>query len=312
MDKAANLFLRAKICALVREFFSLQGFLEVNTPLRTPAPLPEAHIDLFASEGAYLAASPEALMKRLLAQGSAQGLEKIFFISPAFRKGERGVRHLPEFTLLEWYRADADYTCLMEECEALFLFVAKGLGRGSDIVYQGKNINLTGPWPRISVNDAFLKYAKISLNQALSQTQAQTHDQGVFDETMAFEVEPNLPTESPVFLMDFPIEKASLARPKPQNSAFAERFELYAGGMELANAFSELTDPAIQKARFAQEEKIRQQAGKPPLPMPEKFLDALKNLPPCAGIALGFDRLVMLFADAAEIDQVVSFTPEEL
>jgi lysyl-tRNA synthetase class 2 len=129
---------------------------------------------------------------------------------------------------------------------------------------------------------------------------------------MAFEVEPRLPGDRPLFLVDYPIAKASLARVKPDNPAFAERFELYAGGMELANAFSELTDFALQEARFENEEKIRIQAGKAPLPRPGRFLQSLKNLPPCAGIALGLDRLIMLFADAAKIDQVVSFIPEEL
>jgi len=298
--KSANLNRRAEILHLIRGFFRDQGFLEVETPLRIPAPLPEAHIEVISSDDWVLQPSPELCMKRLI----AVGYEKIFQICKCFRKAERGQRHLPEMTMLEWYAAGQTYEDLMTCCENLVRLIARGLGRGDTLSYQGVAIDLSAPWPRLAVSDAFGRFAPISMKQALAE--------GHFDEIMGIEIEPNLGKERPLFLIDYPAEKASLARLKPENPSVAERFELYIGGLELCNGFSELNDAAEQGRRFQAERKFTRDSGRPVYPLPEKFLEALTRMPPCAGNALGIDRLVMLFCDAAAIDEVVAFTPEEL
>jgi lysyl-tRNA synthetase class 2 len=240
-------------------------------------------------------------MKRLL----AAGIPRIFQICKCFRQGERGRLHLPEMTLLEWYRAGCNYLDLMEECEDLIHTVARMNGLKEDIlIYRGNEIKLTPPWPRISVNEAFEKWGSTSLQDAL--------ERGQFDEIMIDEIEPGLAQGQPVFLYDYPSSQAALARLKSQDSRFAERFELYIGGLEICNAFSELTDPVEQRERFEREKNQRRKSGNPIYPMPEKFLTILGHMPPAAGNALGIDRLVMLFSDSKHIDDVVAFTPEEL
>ena len=296
-----NLQLRACIIQAIRSFFVDRDYLEVETPIRIPAPAPEAHIDAIESEDRFLQTSPELCMKRML----AAGIDRIFQICKCFRQGERGRLHLPEMTLLEWYRADSNYLEMMDECEALINTVACMNGSKEDIlVYQGKEIKLTRPWPRISVSEAFEKWGSISVHGAL--------ERGQFDDIMVEKIEPNLAQTRPVFLYDYPASRAALARLKPQDLQYAERFELYIGGLEICNAFSELIDPVEQRKRFERETDHRRTSGKPVYPMPEKFLTALGNMPAAAGNALGIDRLVMLFSDSKQIDDVVTFTPEEL
>jgi len=295
-----NLQLRARIIQAIRNFFVVQDYIEIETPIRIPAPAPEAYIDAVESGDWFLQTSPELCMKRLLAAGAQQ----IFQICKCFRQAERGHRHLPELTLLEWYRIDSNYQDLMNECEALISCVARKIGSEDILVYQGDKIKLSPPWPRISVNGAFKKYGSSSLEVALQQDQ--------FDEIMAAQIEPHLGRTRPVFLYDYPASRAALAKLKSKNSRYAERFELYIGGLEICNAFSELTDAAEQRRRFELEQDQRCKAGKPVYPMPEKFLTALKDLPTAAGNALGIDRLIMLFADAKHIDDVVAFSPEAL
>ncbi len=277
-----------------------QNYLEVETPVRIPAPIPEAHIDAVPSGDWYLHTSPEVCMKRLL----AAGMPRLFQICRCFRQGERGQRHLPEFTLLEWYTAEVDYSHMMAQCEELIRAVARWNGFGERIVYQGETVDLSGIWDRLTVREAFERYASLSVEDALVR--------GKFDEVIAFEIEPHLGREKPLFLHDYPAECGALARLKPEDPSVAERFELYIRGMELCNAFTELTDAAEQRTRFQEEQTIRQKNGKPVYPLPEPFLDALADMPPASGNALGVDRLVMLFADAAEIDEVVTFTTEAL
>lgn len=296
----ANLLLRAHIVHAIRNFFISQGFLEVETPCRIPANAPEEHIEPRTAEGSYLQTSPEICMKRLV----CRGYEKIFQICRCWRGDERGKRHLPEFTMLEWYRANADYTALMQDCESLLTHVAQAVPAGNLLTYQGKRLELTGKAVRISVREAFARYSGTTLETALTE--------GSFDELMVIDIEPSLPSGVPVILMDYPAEMAALARLKPGDATVAERFELYAGGLELANGFSELNDPTEQRQRFIRANQARLQAGLSPLPVPEPFLAELAGMPPCAGIALGIDRLVMLCADAATIDEVVAFTPDEL
>jgi lysyl-tRNA synthetase class 2 len=284
----------------IRRFFVARGYLEVDTPLLIPAPAPEMHIDAFTAEGAFLHTSPELCMKRLL----CAGFPRVFQICKCFRKGERGRLHLPEFTLLEWYRTHIDYMDLMEECKEMILSVCTELEAGEQISYLDSEIQLNGIWERISVQEAFERHSPVPLTRAL--------ESGRFDEVMALKIQPHLGIPTPTFLYDYPASLAALARLKTDDPGSAERFELYIGGMEIANAFSELTDAGEQRARFEKERKRRHDHGKTVYPMPEKFLNALDHMPPSAGIALGVDRLVMLLANCDTIDDVVSFTPEEL
>ena len=300
VGKKASLRRRQSIVAAIRDFFHARDFLEVETPNRIPALAPEVHVDSFASGSWFLHPSPEVCMKRLL----AAGYESLFQICKCYREGERGARHLPEFTLLEWYRAGADYTALMADCEHLLADTAHRLGLGRCFVYQGQAIDLELPWERITVDEAFRRYAGVIAEDALAADR--------FEEILVEEVEPHLGFGSPAFLCDYPLSLASLARKKNDNPQVAERFELYICGMELANGFSELTDPAEQRRRFQEAIEQRNRLGKAPSPMPEPFLDDLSRMPEAAGIALGLDRLVMVLTDAAVIDQVVAFTPEML
>jgi lysyl-tRNA synthetase class 2 len=295
-----HLMLRARIFQSIREFFITRGYLEIETPQLITAPAPETHIEPISIHDRYLQTSPELCMKRLL----SAGFPKIFQIARCFRDGERGDLHLPEFSLLEWYRTGIDYRDLMEECEALFLFLSHRLDMGTRLRCRGVDIDLCAPWERLPVQTAFERYASVSLDQALNNNR--------FDQTMVEEIEPHLGVKTPTFLYDYPASLAALARLKPGCPSIAERFEIYVGGIELANGFSELNDAHEQRKRFEKELKQRALLGKIVSPMPERFLKALKNMPEAAGIALGLDRLVMIFSGARTIDEVVAFVPEEV
>ena len=293
-----NLELRAVILAAIRRYFTENGYLEVETPNRIPSPAPEANIEAEPSGSWFLQTSPELYMKRLL----ADGFERIFQICKCYRKGERGKLHLPEMTMLEWYTAGHDYLDMMRQCEDLITRVARSIDHGKGIQYQGQWIDFTKPWDRMTVDQAFEKFASESLETALKS--------GHFDEIIACDIAPNLGCTKPVFLYDYPAALGSLARLKPGDRSMAERFELYIAGIEICNAFSELTDPDEQRKRFEMEMQMRQASHKITYPFPERFLKALDEMPESAGNALGMDRLIMLFADMAEIDGVVAFVPE--
>ncbi|MCK5836448.1 MAG: EF-P lysine aminoacylase GenX [Desulfobacula sp.] len=295
-----NLETRSLVIHFIRDFFISNGYLEVETPIRCPSIIPEAHIDPVMSENLYLQASPELCMKRLL----ALNLKKIFQICKCFRKNERSPRHLPELTLLEWYAKDETYLDLMDQCQRLFQHIASGLGLGSSLIYQGVSIDFKIPFTRLTVAEAFDRYSSKSSVQAL--------EDGSFDEIMGFEIEPVLGLTQPCILYDYPAPLAALAKLKPGNKSLAQRFELYVAGIELANGFTELTDPVQQRQRFIEENKTRTNRSQADLPLPEKFLTDLETMPGAAGIALGIDRLVMLFCNASLIDQVVAFPPESL
>jgi lysyl-tRNA synthetase class 2 len=187
----------------------------------------------------------------------------------------------------------------MEECEALIRSVATGIGLGEKLIFRGRKIDLSEPWQRISVNEAFHSHTQTSVNEAL--------ERDLFDEIMVQEVEPNLGLEKPAFIYDYPAQRGALARLKQEDQTVAERFELYGGGLELANGFSELVDPEEQRKRFLMENENRQSNGKPVYSMPDRFLAELEDMPPSAGIALGVDRLAMVFSDAKTSDEVVAF-----
>jgi lysyl-tRNA synthetase class 2 len=221
-------------------------------------------------------------MKRLL----AAGYDRIFQIGPCFRKGERGDRHNPEYTMLEWYRANADYQDIMNDTESL--------------LRQFEIFNLKSNIPRLTVEELFLKHA--GWNPVVA------YDTERFEHDLVSKVEPALPRDTPVFVMDYPVSAAALSRRKPGRETVAERFELYINGVEIANAFSELTDPVEQRQRFEAWARERKALGAPVYPLDEDFLAALETgMPPSGGIALGIDRLVMVLAGKTSLDNVMAF-----
>ncbi len=292
----ASLRERARVLQAVRAFFIGREYLEVETPIRIPAPIPEAWIEVESAGDWFLQTSPEICMKRLL----SAGLPRIFQICKCFRRHERGSRHLPEMTMLEWYTAHADYHDLMRDCEELLNAVLPPRLPGFD----GKMIDFAPPWPRLSLTEAFKRYAPISLHTALTADS--------FDEVLSREVEPCLGLRQPVFIIDYPASLASLAALHPDNPALAQRFELYISGMELANGFTELNDAGEQRLRFRHEQELIRTQGREPAPMPEPFLADIKHMPPAAGIAMGLDRLLMINSGSQRIDEVTAFIPEEL
>lgn len=293
---------RAEIIQAIRRFFISRGYVEVDTPARLPVLIPEAHNEPVESGDHFLQTSPEICMKRLLAEA---GCQKIFQICKCFRHNERGDRHLPEFTMLEWYRSNCDYHGLMDECEDFILEVARASGYSGIISFQGMSISLEKGWERLTVADAFKRYAPVSMIRALEQNN--------FDEILCAHVEPKLGTKKPVFLYDYPAALGALARKKSEDPSLAERFEIYIAGVELANGFSELTDAREQRQRFEQELKlIKSQGRNDGGRMPDKFLQVLQNMHETAGIALGVDRLAMILLGAETIDGAVSFVPEDL
>jgi lysyl-tRNA synthetase class 2 len=298
--RKANLRRRALIYEHIRSFFKERDFLEVDTPIRSPAIAPEEFIVPFTSEDWFLAASPELHMKRLL----AAGYEKIFQFSHCFRKGERGRWHNPEFIMLEWYCAGADCSQIISDIENLITAVARRLGmKNSKIEYQGEVIDIRLPWQKTTVREAFLK--------ATGWDPLATNDAARFDMDFVTKVLPSFSPRRPTVLIDYPAAQASLACLKPSNPRVAERAEVFIGGLELANAYTELTDAGEQEKRFRETiEKIRKERGQI-IPLPDRFLEALSHLPACAGAALGVDRLAMLFCNTASIDDVVAFTVEE-
>ena len=298
--RLSTLEARDKILQQIRKFFHNGVYLEVETPHRIPFPTPESYIDPVPSNSWFLHTSPELCMKRLL----AAGCERIFQICHCWRSDERGSLHLPEFTMLEWYRSYCTYLDLMEECESLVRCVALALGKGDQISFRGIEIDLDLPWERITVRDAFQRYGGLSMEQALSRD--------IFDDIMVRDIEPQLGQTKPVFIHDYPAERGALARRKLTDPTVVERFELYIGGLELANAFTELTDHKEQRDRFLSEQDSRRSMGKSISPLPEKFLADLASMPPSAGIALGIDRLIMVLLDKNQIDDVVAFVPEDL
>ncbi len=270
-----NLKKRAMVLKQIRAFFDARGFVEVETPVRIAAPAPEPYIDCPPCGDAYLRASPELQMKKLL----AMGMDKVYQIGPCFREGEKGARHNPEFTMLEWYRANADYIDIAHDMEEL----VSGI------------LGISRPFQYLTVRDAYKKYADWDILESF--------DQDRFDFDMATKVEPNLPKE-PIFLIDYPAQAASLSKLKPEDSRLAQRWELYIGGIELANAFTELTDPIEQRRRFEAAKEERKKLNEADYPLDEEFLSVLGNMPPSGGVALGVDRLVMLACEAKQITDV--------
>jgi len=291
--------LRSRVLGAIRRFFTDRGFVEVETPVRLPAPALELHIDAEPAGNHFLRTSPELHMKRLL----AAGYPRVFQMGPCFRAGERGRIHNPEYTMLEWYRAEADYTDALVDTKALLAFVAEKAGTGTTLFCQGETIELMPIWERMTVADAFTRFA--------GWDPTAQFDADRFDLDLVQRVEPNLPRTCPVVLADYPAECAALARLKNSDPSVAERWELYIGGLEIANAFSELVDTREQRRRFETCARQRQALGRPVYPLDDAFLAALAHgMPPAAGVALGVDRLVMLLANLDSLDHVLPFRNE--
>ena len=329
-DRRQFLRLRNKIAAELRGYFSGEDFVEVDPSILQISPGNEAHISAFVTafeddfgqkHPFYLHSSPEFACKKLLAAGE----ERIFSFAHCFRNRERGPLHHPEFTMLEWYRAHQTYDVLMLDCEAMLRAVAEVAG-ASHLTYGGKTSDVGAAFERLSVVEAFERYAEIDLSLSLDGAQtnravlaamvanigmrvsADDTWSDLFSKVLSEKIEPNLGLGRPTFLYDYPVSEAALARVKSDNPMFSERFELYACGVELANGFGELTDAKEQRRRFAHEMDERQRLYEDSYPLDEDFLRALSFMPQASGIALGFDRLVMLVCGAPHIEQVL-WTP---
>jgi lysyl-tRNA synthetase class 2 len=321
------LLARGRIAAALRAWFAARDFVEVETAALQVSPGNETHLHAFVTDvigpdgqghPLYLRTSPEFACKKLLAAGET----RIFDFARVFRNRERGALHHPEFTMLEWYRADEGYEALMDDCAALLAETARTAGAKA-FSFRGRSINPYAPPERITVAEAFARHASVDLLATLrggegdrAQLAAQAGKAGVAiadDDTwgdivsriLAEKIEPHLGNGRATILYEYPLPQAALARRKPGSDTVAERFELYACGVELANAFGELTDVAEQRKRFttAMDEKERIHGER--YPVDEDFLDALGHMPPACGIALGFDRLVMLASGAQRIEQVI-------
>ncbi len=297
-----NLRERARSLALVRSFFQTRAFVEVDTPLLVPSPGLDLHLDAVETTGGYLITSPEYQMKRLL----VGGVPRQFQIAHVFRHGETGTRHNPEFTMLEWYRAFASVEHVMRDTEELVTELVTAFREDRTVSGERGAVTVVPPFPRLRVAEAFARYAGVAESDVFRLAR---EDADTFFRILVDKVEPALAAApTPVFLVDYPIEHASLAREKPSDPRVCERFELYLGGVELCNGFGELTDPREQRQRLLRDQGARAAAGKSVYPIDPRFLAALEEgMPPSAGNALGIDRLVALCLGEREIAQVMPF-----
>ncbi len=284
---------RAALFHALRDTLERADFLEVETETAIPAPAPEEYIEAIPAGGRFLRTSPELAMKIML----AAGYPRIYQIGRCFRADEHGRKHRSEFTMLEFYAAEWDYRELADFTFRLVADAARHLGCGAALPFQGDTIDLAAGPEWITVSEAFRRWTETTADAAEAD--------GSFDERMVTKIEPELGRSRVTFLADYPAGRASLARLRADDPTRAERWEMYIGGVELANAFGELTDAAEQRRRFAAARDFRRRAGMLAYPEPEDFYAALeRGLPPCAGAAVGLDRLAMIFCDTADIADV--------
>ena len=332
MDRRDAARARARLQAAVRAFFAARRFEEVETPCLVPAPGMEPHIDafeapfLFEGSGAarplWLHSSPEYAMKRLL----AEGFPRIFQLARVFRNGEVSAAHNPEFTMLEFYRAETDYRGIMVDLEELIVHCARELTGGTCLRASGHELELAAPFERLTVAEAFRTRTGVDIGACegdVSRLRAQLAGRGLGEgrEGDSFEdlffraflqhIEPAIGLGRPTYLVDWPAPMAALSRVKASDPRFAERFELYAGGLELANGFSELTDAAEQRRRLEEERALRRRLGRPAYPLDERFLAELPRMPEAGGVAVGLDRVLMLLTGAVAIEEVLLFPAKE-
>ncbi len=305
---------RALMRRAVREYFDRWAFLEVETPAMVPSPGLDLHLDAFPIAGAgparWLITSPEYQMKRILGGGAP----RIYQMCRCFRREELGERHEPEFTMVEWYRAFADADEVMDDTERLVAHVAQTVWNGSTVIpARGTPVDVAPPWDRMTVQEAFARHADVDAEAVLASGATKDESEEAFFRILVDQVEPQLGRSRPVFLTDWPASMASLARLDPHDPSVAQRFEAYVDGVELCNGFAELVDPVEQRVRLERDQRARQQRGMTMYPIDEAFLGALEEgLPPCAGNALGFDRLVMLVLGARHIEEVVAIPNRRL
>lgn len=325
-DRRPVLLARARIQQALRDWFLAQGFVEVETPILQVSPGNEIHLHALSTElvgpdgvrsPRHLHTSPEFACKKLLAAGE----NRIFSFARVFRNRERGPLHHPEFTMLEWYRAHAPYETVMEDCAALIAETARAIGT-TELRYKDRTADVAAPVDHITVAAAFERYAGIDLLATLPggradvrllatavdaagvKIAADDNWSDIFSRVLVERIEPNLGIDQPTLLDQYPAPEAALAQPTA-DPRVAERFELYACGVELANGYGELSDPAEQRRRFEHAMAERQRRYGERYPIDEDFLAALAKMPPASGVALGFDRLVMLATGAARIEQVL-------
>ncbi|MCC6216908.1 MAG: EF-P lysine aminoacylase GenX [Polyangiaceae bacterium] len=294
-----RLVARAQALAAIRGWFAPRGFVEVETPLRVRTPGVDAHVDALRAEGGYLITSPELSLKRLL----VGGMPRVFQLARVTRLDEAGPLHLPEFTLLEWYRAFSGMSAVIDDTEALVRHVVSTVAGRSSVERAGRRVHLRAPFERVTVREAFRRFAGV----ADAVTLAETNEDEFFARWVA-EVEPALARlERPVFVVEYPATQAALARRSPADGRVAERFELYLAGVELCNGYGELTDAVEQRARFVAERAARRRTGRRVYPLDDAFLRALgEGMPPSGGNALGVDRLVLLTAGAERVEAVAA------
>jgi len=329
-DRRALLLARGRLAARLRQWFAERDFFEVETGALQRSPGNETHLHAFATElrapdGAvtrrYLRTSPEFACKKLLAAGE----RRIFEFARVFRNRERTALHAPEFTLLEWYRVGEPYDVLIQDCAAILALAAEA-ATAARLSFRGRSMDPSLPPERLSVAEAFERHAGIDLLGTLSgeemdrdgfaaaaqsagvQTASDDSWGDVFSRVLVEKIEPLLGIGRAAILDEYPAVLSALARRSPRDARVAERFELYACGVELANGFGELNDPAEQRRRLMQEMAEKERLYGERYPLDEDFLAALGAMPAASGIALGFDRLVMLATGASRIDQVL-WTP---
>ena len=325
-DRRQFLLARNRITAALKAWFAGQGFVETDAAILQVSPGNETHLHGFATEmigpdgaraGRYLHTSPEFALKKLLAAGE----EQIVDFARVFRNRERGPLHAPEFTMVEWYRAGARYDAVMADCATILAQAAQAAG-SEQLVWRGREADPFAEPERLTVADAFLLHAGIELVGCLDdraafaaaaiargiRVAADDTWSDMFSRVLVEKVEPKLGIGRATLLTDYPLSEAALARARPDDPRFAERFELYACGVELANGFAELTDAQEQRRRFAADMDEKERIHGERYPLDEDFLAALEHMPEASGVALGLDRLVMLATGATSIDQV-QWTP---
>lgn len=299
-SRLPNLRQRHALKRSIERFFDAAGLLEVDTPAIVPCPGLDVHLDAIEVLGMrgprWLHTSPEYQMKRLL----TTGLPGVFQLGKAFRRGERGRQHEPEFLMLEWYRTFCDAEQMMRDTEQLVAAAARELTGSLMLPGVEGPVDVTPPWDRLRVVDAFERLAGVQLDAVLPDEQA-------FFQILADRIEPKLGRGRALFLTDYPAQMASLARVSARDPRYAERFEAYLDGIELCNGFSELTDAVEQRQRFERDQAERAKLGKSVYPIDERFMAALEEgIPPSGGNALGFDRLLMLLTGAKHIEEVLA------
>ena len=333
---------RAALARTLRDGLEARGYLEVETPIAVPVTGQEPHLRPFetaftpdlpipaggvsAARRLHLHTSPEYAMKRLLARG---GFPRIYQLARVFRDGEVSPTHNPEFTLLEFYAAPGDAALLMQHLEELLEEAALKLRASATAparTERGRSrtqLDLTAPYERLTCRDAFVRHAGFdplpldgaALAQAARACGVRVQDGSSWDDgftqVMLELIEPALGLDRPVFLTEYPASQAALSRLKPGDPRVAERFELYAGGLELCNGFSELTDAREQRARLEEEQRLRRRLGRDVFPLDEQFLAALPHMPAAGGVAVGFDRVLMLLTGAKAIAEVLLFPAAE-